>query len=239
MFYCITDGSYLSSAREPEPTQAAVDPQKTLTAIHSSNTLAPQALARSRFPYVTVLFCVGAIAVLAVSGYIAYDSTTRMPSAASPTPTPYQTESAAPAYTPTPKPTRKPRPTPASEPTSYPIANPSSLRSVSPVVPEYIELTSTQYKWFPFSTSPNGGRVVGDFAARGGMANDMTVTVLAEEELASYRANYPYKSYFDSGKVRGGKIDVSLPAGSYFIIFRNPSPWTSRNIRAPISLELY
>jgi hypothetical protein len=184
---------------------------------------------RSRFPYVSVLLCVGALAAVGLWSYIAYDSKINT-STVNSAPTPYPTEV---TITPTPTPTRKPRPTPS--PTDEPV-RPATV--ITPV-PEFLELGAEQHQPFSFSTLPNGGQVVGDFAAQGGLANDLRVIVMADSEYASFKSGYPFKQYFDSGKKQGsGRVDAKLPPGNFQIVILNPSPWTSRRIRTSIRVEL-
>jgi hypothetical protein len=144
-----------------------------------------------------------------------------------PTPTPRPTSS-----TPTP-----PSPTPA--PTPPPSYTPRTPRNTVPLTEENIELGTDRHRFFDFSTRPNGGRVVGQFAARGGVANDMRVLILTPKEYQNFVAQYPFGAEYDSGKITSGSMDVSLPSGDYRLVIMNPSIWTPRRIRSFISLETY
>lgn len=225
-FFCLEDGTPLTDTRDPESTEVRT--------IHLSSPPGPRVPKKSDPALWVLLGLITVIILLVVGKEISnnLNEQTRTTSA------PQTTASAPPTPVSTPEPQRKrtPRPTPSPEPTPYPTYNPSSTLTRI-VVPETLELGTSGWKAFPFSIGYNGGRVTGEFAARGGMADDMRVLIIADSELEPFRNKYPFRSYHDTGKTTGGSLDVSLPPGNYYIVIVNPSPWTSRRIRAPINLE--
>ena len=90
-------------------------------------------------------------------------------------------------------------------------------------MPETLELKTDGWKAYPFTVGDNGGRVTGEYAARGGIADDMRVIIIAENELEPFRNKYPFRSYHDTGKTTGGRLNVPLPPGGYYLIIVNPS----------------
>lgn len=248
MFYCLNDGCYLSTVGDSELTQAAptrvakAEPPPTVRAVELPKTLAEVKFreahspppAKRRFPYAWVLISLGAVIALGMWAYIAYDASPQSSKTATslPTSTPYETPvptrgkaQRGTAYTPQPTPTPYEQPTP---------------RPAIPIVPQFVSLGAGQWKSYGFTVGAGGGRVFGEFAARGGLGDDMYVIVMPASEMASYQNNYPYRANYNSGKVTGsGSLNVPLAPGTYQVVIRSGSTWTGRNIRTSISLELY
>jgi hypothetical protein len=230
MFYCITDGAYLSSTREPELTQASptrIEPPPTIPAppetlaeikFHEAHIAAPAKKKRYNWG-------VWLLMVLVLGGILTVIGTQVIPHMGRPNSKPLPTPSAYyPLDNPAPRQSRQPEPAPV-----------ASRRL--PLGLSFLQLGTEQYQLFQFTVGSGGGRVVGAFAARGGLANDLLVTIIPASELSAYQSNYPYRSFYESGKVTSGWLDKTLSTGEYYLIIRNPSQWTSRKVRTSLVLE--
>lgn len=227
--FCLEDGTPLTDTRDSEATQVR-------TAYLSTPTYAT-ALVKKKSRAVLWLAIILAAACLAVGGvmlglYLKTENNSTTTSTATPLPA----QTIPPPYsTPTSERTRRPRSTPAPEPTSYPTYTPASPPVSVPIAPsEYVQLTPNQYKWFPFSIGSTGGSIQGEVAAQGGIGNDVLIYVIAESELPAFRGGYPFRRFYESGKVKSISINNDLPPGSYYLILKSPTSFTDRRIRCAV-----
>lgn len=104
----------------------------------------------------------------------------------------------------------------------------------SDIVNQTFPVNALSYTRFPFYLSSQS-RIKSWFSASGGH-NDIDVVVLDASELANYDKNR-FRSYYKWGYITFGKIDLPLPAGSYYIIFNNfASLFANKLVTAKIGL---
>jgi hypothetical protein len=108
-----------------------------------------------------------------------------------------------------------------------------------PIVPEFVELSPNQYRWFGFSIAADGGQVGGSFAAQGGLGNDVLIYVIPASELQAFQSGYPFKVFYESGKVHAATFSRALPLGSYYLILKSPTEWTTRRVRCDIRMAMF
>jgi hypothetical protein len=72
-----------------------------------------------------------------------------------------------------------------------------------------------------FEASGRGVRVEGRFRAQGGSGNDIEVYIVDEDGFENYRNGHNVPTYYNSGRVTVGRINVNLGEGVYYIIFNN------------------
>jgi hypothetical protein len=82
----------------------------------------------------------------------------------------------------------------------------------------------------------NGGRVAGRFQATQG--NNVQAHILDDEGLINLRNRSQYRSYYESGRVTVGTIDVRLAPGTYYLVFENfYSTFSNKVVQANVTLE--
>jgi len=80
--------------------------------------------------------------------------------------------------------------------------------------------------------------VRGTFRASGGSGNDIQVFIVDAENHRMMENGEPFRSFYNSGKVSSGSIDIQLPPGTSYIVFNNKFSFlTNKAISAEISLE--
>lgn len=86
-------------------------------------------------------------------------------------------------------------------------------------------------------TLPNM-KLTGSFQALGGKGNDIEVLVMDQNAYALWQRGNPVFTYYSSGKVSSGEINIDLPIGVYYIVFSNLfSTVSSKTVQASISLS--
>lgn len=63
--------------------------------------------------------------------------------------------------------------------------------------------------------------VKGKFRATGGSHNDIEVYILDDDGFENWRNGNQAQTYYNSGRVTVGTYGVTLPAGSYHLVFNN------------------
>lgn len=80
--------------------------------------------------------------------------------------------------------------------------------------------TMSWYSWkFPVQT-----RLTGHFSAEGGR-NDIACLVVDDDDFVNLQNNTAFRQYYESGYTTRGKVDVTVPAGSYYVVFDNRQAW--------------
>jgi zinc ribbon protein len=82
----------------------------------------------------------------------------------------------------------------------------------------------------------------GDFTASGGLSNDIEAFVFPEADFVNWQNGHNAKTFYQSGKVTVGNINVNLPAtaATYYLVFSNKtSLLTQRNVRVDATLTYY
>jgi hypothetical protein len=90
------------------------------------------------------------------------------------------------------------------------------------LVPNSFFVPARRYYSMRFNISAQGGmKVVGNFRASGGSGNDIEVIIVDEEGFKNFANKQGARTYYNSGKLSIGNINVRLQSGTYYIIFNN------------------
>lgn len=88
------------------------------------------------------------------------------------------------------------------------------------------------------SIKRNGVRVEGHFRARGGSRNDIIVYIFDDIGLENHMNGNRAETYYNSGRVTVGKIDVNLKPGNYHLVFDNSfSTFSNKAVQTFIELD--
>ena len=82
--------------------------------------------------------------------------------------------------------------------------------------------------------------VGGDFSVSGDVNQDVEVQLMSAEGFVSWQDGYSAEMFYDSGKVKQGKVEATLPAtaGTYYLVFDNRySAKTAKSVQADITLR--
>ncbi len=103
----------------------------------------------------------------------------------------------------------------------------------TPLTPPAFVVEPGRYSSWRFNVA-SGGRVVGSFRSD----TNIVVGIFDAENFNLFQNDKSCRSYYSSGKIPSGNINVPLPAGSYAIVFSNTySFFSTKNITADISIE--
>jgi len=84
--------------------------------------------------------------------------------------------------------------------------------------------------------------VHGNFTASGGLGNDVEVFLMSESDFVNWQNRHDSKTFYNSGKVTVGNLNVNLPAdaGTYYLVFSNRFGLLARkNVRVDAALTYY
>jgi predicted nucleic acid-binding Zn ribbon protein len=98
------------------------------------------------------------------------------------------------------------------------------------------------FVYYTLSVPPSATQVniQGRFSATGGGGNDIEVYVLSQDEFINWKNGHPAQTFYNSGKVTVGTLNVTLPngAGSYYLVFNNRfSLLTPKAVQEDITLS--
>ncbi|MGZ5435132.1 MAG: zinc-ribbon domain-containing protein [Pyrinomonadaceae bacterium] len=107
------------------------------------------------------------------------------------------------------------------------------------IVNRAITLAARQISWYKFSIpdTVSTAKVAGTFTASGG-SNDIFVVITDEAGLTNLRNGNQYRAYYDSGKITTDNINLTIPPGTYYVVFSNAHAlMTPKAINANIYAE--
>lgn len=106
------------------------------------------------------------------------------------------------------------------------------------LMPQAFTLEPGQYRYNQFSLSRAGGRVYGRFRAQGGRGNDVEVYIFDADGFENWKNGHSAPTYYNSGRVTVGSINVELRGGEYYIVFSNTfSAVSNKAITAEVFLD--
>ena len=104
------------------------------------------------------------------------------------------------------------------------------------IVDKTFPVGAHEYNYYKFSLSIPG-HVTGHFTASGG-ANDIDVLVVDEDGFANFNNNHEARTFYRSGYVTAGTIDLRLNSGTYYVIFSNAKALlTNKVVTADVEVE--
>ena len=106
------------------------------------------------------------------------------------------------------------------------------------IVSEAFTIDAGSYSYFEFSVPRNGRTVVGRFRASGGSGNDVEAFILDEDGFENFQNGHRVRTYYNSGRVTVGNINVFLDSGNYYLVFNNKfSVVSNKAVNARVSLR--
>jgi hypothetical protein len=107
-----------------------------------------------------------------------------------------------------------------------------------------LHLNALNFSYFKLIVPPGATSVLlhGNFTASGGLSNDVEVFVMPEDDFVNWQNGHSAKTFYNSGKVTVGTLNVNLPAdaGTYYLVFSNKSSLlTQRNVLVDAALSYY
>lgn len=118
-----------------------------------------------------------------------------------------------------------------------PVTLVRAQRNGAGIVTEPFTVEPGQYRYYPFTVGDRA-TVAGRFRAQGGSGNDVEVYILDEDGFENYRNGHRVQTYYNSGRVTVGTINVTLGAGSYYLVFNNGfSTVSNKAVNARVELQ--
>lgn len=122
----------------------------------------------------------------------------------------------------------------------FPLLTPSTQLIKSTIVSDPVVVEPRNFVSYKFQVPAAGGTVVGRFHAQGGSGNDIEVVIMDEDGVENFRNGHKVATYYNSGKLTVGKLNVKLDAGTYYLIFNNMFALISNKVvTANIELQSY
>lgn len=105
------------------------------------------------------------------------------------------------------------------------------------IVAEPFTVEPGHYRYYPFTVGDRA-TVAGRFRAQGGSGNDVEVFILDEDGFENYKNGHRVQTYYNSGRVTVGTINVTLGSGRYYLVFNNSfSTVSNKAVNARIELQ--
>jgi len=103
---------------------------------------------------------------------------------------------------------------------------------------------SSRFAYYKLDVPPGATSVLlhGNFTASGGMGHDIEAYVLPEADYVNWQNGHAAKTFYNSGKVTVGTLNVTLPsdAGTYYLVFNNRfSLLSQKAVRVDAALTYY
>ena len=135
---------------------------------------------------------------------------------------------------------QKANPNPAANPIDRLVKQQHTTTLANPA----LVINGLSFGYFKLDVSPGATsvRLQGNFTASGGTGNDIEVFVLPESDFVNWQNGHAAKTFYNSGKVTVGNLNVNLPsdAGTYYLVFNNKfSLLSQKSVRVDANLTYY
>ena len=111
------------------------------------------------------------------------------------------------------------------------LPRPTPLQLVS----DEFALPAGYSKTFSFNLN-QAAHITGHFQATHG--DNVQVHIFNEDGLQNFQHHSEYRSFYESGKVTAGAIDLKLAQGHYYLVFENTYSFiSSKVVRADVTIE--
>jgi hypothetical protein len=115
---------------------------------------------------------------------------------------------------------------------------PTNTSGLQPFINSNFPVDARSFVFFDLALSQTS-LLKGMFVARGGN-NDIDCLIMEASELENFKNNQTFRTYYRSGYITTGNINLSLPAGTYKIVFSNTKAWiTNKTVVARFVLESF
>lgn len=131
-----------------------------------------------------------------------------------------------------------------SNPSANPIERLVKQQHTTTLANPALSVNALGYSYFKLVV-PSGATSVllhGTFTASGGTGNDIEAFVLPENDYVNWQNGHNAKTFYNSGKVTVGTLNVNLPAdaGTYYLVFNNKfSLLSQKTVRVDAALTYY
>jgi len=106
--------------------------------------------------------------------------------------------------------------------------------------PVLVKPLSFSFIKFQIPSDATSVTLQGNFTATGGTGNDIEAYVLSEADFVNWQNGHDAKTYYNSGKVTVGTINVNLPAGTCYLVFNNKfSVLSSKSVKIEGAADYY
>lgn len=105
-----------------------------------------------------------------------------------------------------------------------------------------LSVNPTGFSYFKLDVPVNASDATlqGSFTASGGSGNDVEAYVMSEADYVNWQNGHAAKTYYNSGKVTVGTINVRVPTGTCYLVFSNKfSLLSSKSVRVDGTLTYY
>lgn len=123
-------------------------------------------------------------------------------------------------------------------PSSNPLTPILAQNHDVPIVGDTFVLSPGYTQYYSFVVHGRGS-LSGTFSARGGIDNQIRVSVTDKQGYDNINSRNHYQAFYDSGDVRGQNLNVNLTPGQYYLVFSNMGSLTNRTINTFVKLIDY
>lgn len=123
-------------------------------------------------------------------------------------------------------------------PSSNPLTPILAQNHDVPIVSNTFVLSSGYTQYYSFVVHGRG-TLSGTFSARGGIDDQVRVSVTDKQGYDNINSRNRYQAFYDSGDVRGQTLHVNLAPGQYYLVFSNMGSLTNRTINTSVKLIDY
>ena len=121
--------------------------------------------------------------------------------------------------------------------TQAPLPASQFLPQPKPLTQPSFIVGPNQYLTFDF-TNTSVQTISGRFQAQGGSGNDIQVFILDNDQMTNWMNHHATSTWFNSGKITVGSINVRLNPGTYHLIFDNTfSAISSKAITSNVQIQ--
>lgn len=123
-------------------------------------------------------------------------------------------------------------------PSSNPLTPILAQNHDIPIASDTFVLSPGYTQYYSFMVHGRG-TLSGTFSARGGIDDQIRVSVTDKQGYDNINSRNRYQAFYDSGDVRGQTLNVNLAPGQYYLVFSNMGSLTNRTINTSVKLIDY
>ncbi len=110
-------------------------------------------------------------------------------------------------------------------PAATPIERLTKQQHTTTLANPALKVNALNFAYFKLDVPAGATSVLvhGNFTASGGLGNDVEAFLLLESDFVNWQNRHDAKTFYNSGKVTVGNLNVNLPAdaGTYYLVFSN------------------
>lgn len=126
----------------------------------------------------------------------------------------------------------------ATQSTPFPKTPESPSGRRTTIVNNTFTVAPGRYQYFGFYVPSYMAQVFGRFRAQGGGGNDIICFIVDQDGFENFAAGHTVNTYYNSGQVTVGTINVRLSQGQYYIVFSNTySTFSNKAVAATLEMQ--